>query len=223
MALFKALGGWLKAKDREAAEAIENQNLTEFAKNDLEAMQGELRKVTQNLGSIKGRTKTMEDEIKEKKTEIKDRTAKAEQLIAADKEELAAKQCAIIETMQAEVEALTDALKQQQQLYNTQVTNRDKLRESIQACESELRLMKTQEEVTKSNEALATVNVDGAQSAVSKFQERRKKMQERLNTSQALAEEQQASSNDSLDAETAAALGQSKGSALLEKLKAKKS
>jgi len=221
--ILGALGNMFKAADANAAEKIEEANLTDFAKLDLEKMRTELQKVTRNLGEIKGRLMTMKDDIADKKKESKDRMAKAEQLLASEAknaEELAQAQCAKSESLDAEIEALTTALKQQEQLYTTQEANKNQLKETIRDCESQLNIMKTMEDVTKSNEALSAVNMDGAKSASAKFAERQKKMQNRLNVSAALAEETK-DGDATLDDATNAALGNVKGASKLAALKAK--
>lgn len=38
MALLKTIGGWFRAKDRTVSEQIEQSNVVEFAKNDMEDM-----------------------------------------------------------------------------------------------------------------------------------------------------------------------------------------
>jgi len=221
MKFFKAIGNLLKAKDHEAAEAIEDANIVSFAMSDLEEMRSELQKCVKNLGQIKGVILTYKDEITDLKKEMKDRTAKAEALLGAGNEDLATKQCAVVETMQSEVEAKSQALKMQEDLYVKQETNKNTLQDQIQAAESEVRLMKTMDDVTKSNESLSAVNLAGAQSASERFKDKRKKMQQKMNTSTALAEEASKTGEGALDNATEAALGSSKGSDLLAKLKAK--
>jgi len=222
MKILKAIGSFMKAQDRKAAEAIEDANIVDFAKSDLESMKTELQKCVKNLGQIKGTIMTYEEEIKDLKKEEKDKTAKAEQLLEAGNEDLAGKVCASVETIESEVEAKAQALKMQKDLYEKQQANKDALQGNIQSAESELRLMKTMDDVTKSNESISTVNLAGAQSASDRFSEKRKKMQQKMNSSTAMAEEASAAGSGALDNEVDKALGNSKGSDLLAKLKAKK-
>lgn len=224
MKVFGALGRLFKAADAKASQKIEDVNITEFAEQDLEQMRSELQKVTKNCGEIKGRIMTMSENIADKKKEVKDRTKKAEQLLSSgadNAEDLAGQQCAIVERLETEAKAMEDALSQQKQLLTQQEANKRKLQDTIRGCESELSIMKTQQDVIKSNESLSVVNMDGAKSASSKFADRQKRMRERMNISKAMAEEQNAGTTSSLDEQTNAALGTTAGSALLEKLKAK--
>lgn len=223
MGLFKSLLGLAKAKSDEAAQKIEDENATAFAKQDLEKMKEDRSKVIANLGQIKGRLMSLKDDIKEKEKEIKDRTAKATQLLEAGKEDLAQSQCARVEGIQDEVNMLKDSLKTQEQLCSEQERNLSDLTATIQDCENQMRTIKTMEDVRKSNDSLAAVDIHGSMSAAAKFQERRKRMKEKLNASRATAEAQRMGTSSELDERTNEALGNSKGSALLEKLKAKQS
>jgi phage shock protein A len=181
-------------------------------------MKEELTKATQNLGSIKGRIKTEERAIKEKKDQMKADTDKAKALKEAGKEKLALQLCDRISTIQAEMESHKAVLAQQKKLAEQHEANRDRLMKSINECESQLKIMQTMDDVTKSNEALSVVNVDGAESAVTKFKNRSAKMQEKLDVSNALLEEQQNSSPTKLDDEVDAALGNSAGKSLFDSL-----
>lgn len=222
MGLFKSLLGLAKAKSDEAAQKIEDENATSFAKQDLEKMKSDRAKVIGNLGQIKGRIMSLKDDIKEKEKEIKNRTAKATQLLDVGKEDLAQSQCAAVERIQGEVDMLKDSLKTQEGLCAEQQRNLNDLTATIQDCESQLRSIQTMEEVRKANDSLAAVDVNGSMSAAAKFKERQQRTRDRLNASRATAEAQRMGTSSDLDAQTNAALGKSQGSDLLEKLKAKK-
>lgn len=221
MKFLKTLFNVAKAKDAEAAEALEDANAMSLAKQDVAKMQEQLAEVTKNLGSIKGRVKGLERGITEKKQMMKDDEHKALQLLEASKEDLAQQVAARIESTKAEMESEQILIKQQKDLCSKHDANKAKLQQAIQDCESELKMMKTMNEVNKSNEALTVVNTSGAESARSKFQARREKMQAKLDTSSSILEEQESGAPGNLDNEVEAALGKSKGSDTLAALKAK--
>ena len=221
MGFLKKVGEWVRAKDRQAGDSMDDKNAVAFSENDLEDLRKELQKAIGNKGQIKGTIITFEEEIKDKKKTVKDGKAKVENLLEAEKEELALKVAAKIEALQTEVETAEAALKAQKELYTRQTANCDSLRGRIDSCESELKMMKTMEDVTKSNQALADVNVDGGKSASARFEERRKKMTAKMHASTALADETAANDPSALDNEVAEALGEGKGQSVLADIKAK--
>lgn len=223
MGLLGNLLKWGKVKEKEAADALEKGNEVAFAEQDLGNMEKEFKKVAENLGKIKARKLGLDRDIKEKDEEIKTRTSDAQALLDAGKEELASKHCAIVEDLQIEVATLKNAVKQTKELLTVQEKNKDQLKDAIDQARRDIKMMKTMSDVVKSNESLSVVDVGGTTSALSSFQARKKKMQERLDISKIATEEKFSSTTTSLDDETAKALGKTKGSSLLEQLKNKKS
>lgn len=216
MKLFKSLVSWGKAKDTELANKLEEKHEVEFAQQDLEAMERDLAAAIKALGDIKARLMGMERDIKEKETEITDRTDKARQLKAKEMTDLALKQCAIIEDVTATVEVLRNSYTDLKAHYEAQLENKNKLQSSVEEARRSIKLMKTMRDVAQSNESLTTIKVGGASSALEKFQARKKRLQERLDSSKAILDEQ--SSGDRLDEETEKALGNQKGSSLFDSL-----
>jgi len=216
MKLFKSLVAWGKAKDTELANKLEEKHEVEFAEQDLENMEKDLSAAIKALGDIKARLMGMERDIKEKETEIADRTEKARQLKAKDMMDLAMKQCAIIEDVTATVEVLRNSYTDLKAHYETQLENKNKLQSSVEEGRRSIKLMKTMRDVAQSNESLTTIKVGGASSALEKFQARKKRLQERLDSSKAILDEQ--STGDRLDEETEKALGNQKGSSLFDSL-----
>lgn len=221
MGLIKSLFGLAKAKSDEAAQKIEDDNAVSFAQQDIAKLKEKISEAVRNVGKIKGVVMTIEGEITELEKEIADRTASAEALIEKGKEDIAAKQCAVIETKQSEVEVKKGILSQQQELLAQQEKNRTELQQLLTDSESNLNALKSMEDVRKSTEALTQVDTDGAQSLAARIKERQDRAKQRFNTSKATLEASKDPSK-SLDEETQAALGSTKGSDLLAKLKAKK-
>ena len=224
MDLLKTLGGWFRARDRQASEKLEQTNIVEFAKNDLEDMNKDLKTVHENIGHIKARIAQYQDDIKELESQIANNTSKAEQLLAKGDpklEELAKQMCTQVESLDQKLAMNKQALEQQEALLIKQRETETSLEEHIQECTNELELMKTQKEVTDANKSLVNVSADASGSAVDKFKARRRKLQEELRVSSAMVEETQDHAK-TLEEKADAALGIGKGSALFEKLKAKK-
>jgi phage shock protein A len=224
MGLFKSLFGLARAKDRDVANAIEEKNIIGFAQNDLEDIQKDLDKARDNIGHIKGRIKSITEEIADLDDQIKNNLSKAEQLIGTGKpgaEELARQMCAKADSLDAQKKVQERALESQKKLLEQQESVEKELEGAFEECHNEMELMKTEHEVTEGNDSLTKVDSSSAQSAVSKFRERRKKMTEKLYTSEALAE-QTKERGKSLDQKADELLGNNKGSATFEKLKAKK-
>jgi len=224
MGLLKSVGGWFRAKDREAGEKIENSNIVEFARNDLEDMNKDLMTVRENIGHVKARIGQLTGDIKDINDQISNNTSKAEQLLSKgtpEAENLAKQMCSAVETLQQKLQMNKDALAQQEKLLAQQQETKAVLEQHVEECRNELDLMKTQQEVTKGNESLVAVDAGASGSAVEKFKERRRKLQEKLSVSQAMVEETQEHSQ-SLSEKADKLLGTDKGSALFEKLKASK-
>ena len=187
--LFKSLFGLAKAKQSEAAEAIEDKNRVSFAKQDIEEVEKKLRESRVAVGNIKGRVMGLEREVKEKKDEAADRETKAKALKEAGKTDLAKQQWNIRCELIDEVETLKISLSQLKKTYEQQKVNVGELEGNLNAMKRSLQRMKTMDEVKKSNEAISAVDTSGSTSALEKFREREKKMQQELNTSTALMEE----------------------------------
>jgi phage shock protein A len=219
MALFKAFKSLLRAKDRQAADKIESGNVVEFAKNDMEDMQHDLRTVQENVGHIKARIAGLNDDMKVIQEQIDNDTTKAEALMAKGNEDLAQKLCAEVETLTLKLTINKQALDQQNALLKQHEESKSTLEDNIRQCENDLEIMKTQKEVTDANQTLVKVDAGASGSAVQKFAERRKKLNEQLRVSAAMVEETKAP--ESLSKQADKALGTSPGSALFAKLKAK--
>ncbi len=69
-----ALGKAAKAKDAQIAEKIEDANIVEFAKQDVEKIQTNLSTVRTNIGKLKGRIQTLTDDKAENDRQIADHT-----------------------------------------------------------------------------------------------------------------------------------------------------
>jgi phage shock protein A len=224
MALLKTLGGWFRAKDRVASDKIESSNLVEFAKNDLEDMQKDYTAVQENIGHIKARVSQLNGDIKDINDQITTNTNKATQLVAKatpEAENLAKQICASIEALEARLKINSEAVAQQEKLLAQQEDTKTALEDHLQECNNELEIMKTQQDVTSGNQTLVHVNAGSSGSAVEKFKERRRKLDEKLAFSSAMVEQSQDHAT-SLAEKADKVLGTSKGSALFEKLKADK-
>jgi phage shock protein A len=219
MGLLSNLFKWGKVQEKKMSNALENGNEVDFAGQDLEQMEKDYRVVLENMGKIKARKLSLERDVREKKEEITDRMEKAEALLNGGNEELAKKHCEIVEDLETEVGALEGALKQQNDLYVLQEKNKNELKSAVDQAKRDIKIMKTMSDVAKSNESISVVDTSNSTSALSAFQDRKKKMQEKLDVSKAMLEEKH--ENNSLEAETQKALGKSKGSDLFNKLKNK--
>ena len=206
MGLFKTLLKLGKAKSDEAAENIENKNMVSFAKQDITNMEEDLRKARLGLGTVKAKVMGLERDIKAKNQEITERTATVKQLKEAGKVELAKKIWEVVAGLKDEVVVLEGSLTQFQTNYKQQQSNVDKLESNFGQAKRSLQMMKTMDEVKKSNESLSNIDTTGSATSLSRFQERQKKMQEELDKSTAILDASQDSSED-LDAQAAAALG----------------
>jgi len=213
MGLLKTLFNYGKVKSNEAAEKIENSdsNRIGFAKQDLADMETQLREARAGLGRIKAKLMGFEREIKEKNSEIETRTATVKQLKEANKIALAKKNWEVVVGLKDEVEVLEASRKQFQANYDQQKANVYKLESNLSEAKRSLKMMQTMNDVKKSNEALTTIDTSGSESCLSRFEARKKKMQEDLDASIAMLEEQSAGSTDDLDVQSAKALGTVKG------------
>jgi len=211
MGLFKTLINLTKVKSAEAAEKIEDTNRVGFAKQDLSDMETQLRESRAGLGRVKAKLMGFERDIKEKNGEIENRTSTVKQLKTAGKIDLAKRNWEIVVDLKDEVGILEASKKQFQGNYDQQKANVEKLEKNLSEAKRSLKMMQTMQDVKNSNEALTSVDTSGSESALSRFERRQKKMQEELDTSTAILEEQNTGSSDDLDAQSAKALGTVKG------------
>lgn len=180
-------------------------------------MQKDYQVTIGNVGKVKARVLALDRDIKTEEEEVKQRTADAETLLGQGKEALATRICAKIEAKQQEVDTFKGARKQQKDMLTGLEKTRDQIKDAVDEATNQLKMMKTMQDVTKANESLATVSVSGSKSALASFQERKNKLQARMDESRLINEQQ----TDSLEDEIDQALDRSKGSDLLAKLKAK--
>ena len=219
---FGAFGKLVKAKDSQIADKIENDNIVEFAKQDVEKIQQNLATVQGNIGKLKGRIQTLTEDIAENEKQIVDSTDKAKKLLATGKsemEDLAKQHCANVSTLQTKNETLKTALKQQQDLLARETTTKTKLDKALQQCRQDLDIMKTEKEVADANKSLASVNINDSASAVQKFHDKRRILHEQLSETTAIVEE---TTSETLEEKTAKALGDEPGNDLFAQLKAQK-
>lgn len=203
--LFKTLFGLANAKQAEAAEKIEDKNRVAFAKQDIEAVEKQLREARLAVGNMKGRLMGLDRQFKEKKDEAFSREEKAKALKAAEKTDLAMQQWNLRCELMEEAETLQKSRDQLQGTYEKQKANVMELESNLNAMKRSLDRMKTMEEVKKSNETLSAVDTSGSKSALERFKERERKSQQDLDTSTALMEES-ADATESLDDATEKAL-----------------
>lgn len=209
MGILSGLKKLLVAKSNEAEQAIEDKNIISFSEQDIRTMNEELTKAKTNYGNMKATLAGIERDKASKEAELATRVGQAKALKAqaeADpkKGELAlkvAEQCIAIKEDIA-------GLEQQRVLISgkveQQMANVEKLTESISQAKRDLQFMKAQDQVTKSTEALSSVNTDGVQSTLSKFNERKAKMQHRMDKAEAMVE---AETSTNLDSQIESALG----------------
>jgi len=210
-----------KAKVEGAVEIAEDKNAVGLAKQDVAEMKKLLNEATANVGKIKGRIMGYERDLKAQRQEKKDLEEKAIKLMEAGAEDVAEEVAVKIESVEAEIETLSAALKQQQALEKQHSYSQNSLRQKIQQAESQMRQLQTMSEVEKANAALTEVNQDGANSALSRFESRLNKQQERLDASTATLQAQKEASPEALDDKINSALGKKAGSDTLARLKAK--
>lgn len=220
--LVKNIGRSADAKASAAADKIDKKNSVEFGKQEVSQMKEDLGKTNENIGSLKGEIIILKEKIKETRARIKKHEEDATELDASGKEALALKHCEQVDILMGQVEPLQLTLKQQEDLLEQQQQNKEKLKKAVQEVESDLMVMKSMRDVTNANAKLSTISTGSNQSALNKFKERKEAMKKDMLKSQAIREESEADSGDSLEAETNAALGTGGASSTLERLRAKK-
>ena len=220
MNLIKNAGRAADAKAQKGADAIERENSVEFGKQDVAQMKADLGSINNNIGTIKGEIAVLKDKVKGIKDQIKKHESDAAELDAAGNEKLAIKHCEAAEALESQLEPLEMALKQQTSLLEDQMKAKEEMKRNVQQAEADLMTLKAMEDAATANEKLATINTSSSSSALASFRQRKEDAKKRLVKAQALKEE--SSAEDSLDSETAAALGHSGGKSRLEKLRAAK-
>lgn len=219
MKILQTIVRWFKAKDAEMAEKIESEHEVAFAKQDLESMQRDLAKVTNSVGEVKATIAGLKRDLAEKQRMIANLEDDARALLARGKEKLAAKLCADIETLELEAEVFAQSIEQQENMLTTLEKKRRQLQEAVHQAESSLRMMETMDAVARASDKISSVKVGDTASALTRFQNRRQRLQKRLDKAKALAEIQAEERGESLKAEVDAALGRHKGARVLERLK----
>jgi phage shock protein A len=213
---------WFKAKDSEVSEAIEREHEVDFAKQDLEAMQKDLAQVTNGVGEVKATIAGLKRDMGDKERMAGNLEEDARALIAKGKEELASKLCQQIEPMEAEIEVYKKTIEQQEAMLHTLQEKRSKLQEAVQQAESSLRMIQTMDTVARASEKISTVKVGESASALTRFQDRQKRVQNRLDQAKAIQEMASEDKGELLQTEVEQALGRSKGASVLERLKKEK-
>jgi phage shock protein A len=209
MGILTGLKKLFVAKSNEAEQAIEDKNIISFSEQDLRVMNEELNKAKGNYGSMKATLMQIERDKASKEAELATRISQAKALKVQSetdpaKGEVAIKVAGQCISIKEEIAALT----QQQTMFigkvEQQRKNVETISESISQAKRDLQFMKAQDQVTKSTEALSSVNTDGVQSTLSKFNERKQKMQHKMDTADAMLE---AETSNNLDAQIESALG----------------
>lgn len=211
MGILTGLKKLFVAKSNEAEQAIEDKNIISFSEQDLRVMNEELNKAKGNYGSMKATLLQIERDKASKEAELATRISQAKALNAdPTKGELAVKVAGQCLSIKEEIAALT----QQQTMFTGKVEQQRKnvetITESISQAKRDLQFMKAQDQVTKSTESLSSVNTDGVQSTLSKFNERKQKMQHKMDKADAMLE---AETSNNLDSQIESALGGKKAQA----------
>ena len=217
--IFKNAKRAADGKAQEVADNIEAENMVTFGKQDIDKMETELRKVNENVGTLKGEMAVNEDKIKGIKSEIKKHENDAASL-ATEHEDLALKHCEAAERLEGQVEPLQMAYDVQKQTLEEQVSARNELKSALMQAESDLVTLKAMDDAAKANENLASVNTESGKSAVAAFAEKKDMAKKRLIKSRVLKEADKDPDSDLAKA-TQAALGTGGAKARLDALKAK--
>jgi len=220
MKLLTTVFRWLKAKDAEQSEAIENANAAAFAKQDLEKLEKDRDSARDAVAGIKAEAARLERDIAAKKAAVAAKTADAEALLNAGKEDLATQVCALIEDLEAEIPVLDNALLQQRNLCDQQEQQYQRLNQAVSDARRSLRMMQTMEAVAVSTEKASSVKIGDGSSALARFKQRESTIRLRLDKAQA-ASELSTPAEQRLDDQVKSALGAGKGSAVLARLKSR--
>ncbi len=219
MKLVTTVFRWLKAKDAEKSEAIENANAAAFAKQDLEQLEKDRDVARDAIASIKAEAARLERDVEAKKRAVAGKTADAQALLSAGKEDLATQVCALIEDMEGEIPVLENALQQQRGLCSQQEQQYQQLNQAVSDARRSLRMMQTMEAVAASTEKAASVKIGDGSSALARFKQREETIRLRLDKAQA-ASALSAPAEQRLDDQVRTALGSGKGNSVLQRLKA---
>lgn len=218
--LFKNMSRMFDAKAQNAADTIESENSTEFGKQDVFSMEEELKKVTGNIGTVKGEMAVLKEKIADIKSQVKKHDEDALALDERGMSDLALQHSEAAEGLESQLESLKLALKTQEDILADQMKSKNELNTAIQQAKADLVTLKAMNDAASANEKLAEISTDSSTSALASFKSRKEEAKKRLIKSQAIKEE--SSSETSLQQETEKALGRSGGSSRLEKLKAKR-
>ena len=186
MGLFKGLKNLFIAKSNEAEQKIEDANIVSFSEEDIRNMKQDLITAKDNFAKIKATKMQIERDIASKETELATRKGQARDLKADPaKMELAEKVAGICLTIMSEIDGFKKQLTMIETTLVQQESNVSELGEAVNEAIRDLQFMKAQEQVTKSTESLSTINADGVSTTLAKFQERKRKMQMKMDTAQA--------------------------------------
>jgi len=219
MKLLTTVFRWLKAKDAEQSEAIENANAASFAKQDLEQLEKDRDVARDAVASIKAEAARLERDVEAKKSAVAAKTSDAKALLESGNEELAAKVCALIEGMEGEIPVLEAALQQQQTLCSQQEQQYQRLNQAVSDARRSLRMMQTMEAVAASTEKAASIKIGDGSSALSRFKQREAVIRQRLDKAQA-ASDLGTPVEQRLEQQVESALGTGQGASVLARLKA---
>lgn len=219
MKILESIVRWFKATDDQLSESIEQEHEIAFAKQDLEGMEKDLAEVTNNVGEVKATLAGLKRDLNEKQRGITNSENDARSLLDKGKEELAAKLCTEIETLEGEAKVLRTSIEQQENMLKTLEEKRKKLQDAVHQAESSLRMMQTMDSVARASEKIASVKVGDTTSALGRFKDREQRLQQRMDKAKAINEMVSQESGDSLKVEVDEALGKTKGSETLARLK----
>lgn len=214
--LFKTGKTLVGGKADQAAQAIEDADPILFAEQDIKKMSDELKVAQSNVAKMKASKMQIERDMKELQDELKTRKEQGSQLKQAGKTAPLTKVVERIGLLMDELAPLESSLKTTKGYLKQHEDNTIKLKSAVDEATRDLRSLKAMAQVTKSTEALAEVSTAGADSALAKFKERKRKQQNRLDEATALMETQNA--GDDLDEDIDKALGNSKQKDILDSL-----
>ena len=215
MGLLNGLKKLFVAKSNEAEQKIEDANIISFSEQDLRTMTDELAKAKNNYGTLKATQKGIERDKATKEAELSTRITQTKALKEQGKTDLAiqvAEKCVGIKEEIAALEQqrvmITGKVEQQQK-------NVDIITANIDQAKRDLQFMKAQDQVIKSTESIAQVNTQG--NTLSKFNERKEKMQQKMDKADAILEAETSSNLDN-KVEEALGLKNAKAQNLLDSL-----
>ncbi len=219
MKVLQSVMRWFKAKDAKMAEAIEKENEVAFAEQDLDGMRKDFTQVSNNVGEVKASIAGLKRDLLEKKRQTENLESDARALLDKNKESLAVQLCAQIETLEQESQVYESSIAQQENMLKTLEKKRNELKAAVGQAESSLRMMQTMDSVTRASEKISSVRVGNTTSALSRFKNREKRLQSRLDKATAMNEMSVEDSGGGLKNEVDEALGRGQGSSVLARLK----